>query len=88
MTGGIIVWILVLLSVFFGGGGGGQNTTQNQPPKKQPQSEQKDSVKHPDKSGEPKNATSIPTPALLPGLIGLGAAALHKRKSALVKPED
>ncbi|MCY7275899.1 MAG: PTPA-CTERM sorting domain-containing protein [Phormidesmis sp. CAN_BIN44] len=25
---------------------------------------------------------------MLPGLIGLGAAALHKRKSALVKTED
>lgn len=36
----------------------------------------------------PKTATSVPTPALLPGLIGLGAAALRKRKSAIVTPED
>jgi len=37
---------------------------------------------------EPPNAVSVPTPALLPGLIGLGAAALRKRKSAIVTPED
>ena len=29
--------------------------------------------------------TAVPTPALLPGLIGLGAAALRKRKSEKVK---
>jgi len=55
-------------------GGGDQNTNQ-----KPPQCE------HPCGS---ENATSVPTPALLPGLIGLGAAALRKRKSAIVTPED
>ena len=30
------------------------------------------------------NSTNIPTPALLPGLIGLGAAALRKRKQSEV----
>ncbi len=85
---GIVAVVVAVIIWLSGGGGGGKDTTQNQPPKTQPQSEQKDSVKHLDKSGGPKNATSIPTPALLPGLIGLGAAALHKRKSALVKTED
>ena len=42
----------------------------------------------PAKPSEPPNAVSVPTPALLPGLIGLGAAALRKRKSAIVTPED
>ncbi|XGV99736.1 MAG: PTPA-CTERM sorting domain-containing protein [Leptolyngbya sp. BL-A-14] len=33
------------------------------------------------------NPTAVPTPALLPGLIGLGAAALRKRKTEKVKVE-
>ena len=88
MTG--ILALLTLLIVLFGGGGGGQNARQNkQPPKTQPQSEQKDSANLPPaNSSEPKNAVSVPTPALPPGLIGLGAAALRKRKSAIVTPED
>ena len=72
------------------GGGGGSHAHRNQPPPKtQTQSPQKNLAKVPpaNPSG-PKNATSVPTPALLPGLIGLGAAALHKRKSAIVTPED
>ena len=32
-------------------------------------------------------ATAVPTPALLPGLIGLGAAALRKRKAEKIKAE-
>lgn len=32
-------------------------------------------------------ATAVPTPALLPGLIGLGAAALRKRKAEKVEAE-
>jgi len=31
--------------------------------------------------------TAVPTPALLPGLLGLGAAALRKRKAEQVKAE-
>ena len=88
MTG--ILALLTLLIMLFGGGGGGQNARQNkQPPKTQTQSPQKTLAKVPPaNSSEPKNAVSVPTPALLPGLIGLGAAALHKRKSAIVTPED
>lgn len=36
---------------------------------------------------EQTQATAIPTPALLPGLIGLGAAALRKRKPEQVDAE-
>ena len=85
---GCVAVVVALIIWLCGGDSGGQNTDQNQPPTTPPQSEQKDSVKHPDKSGGSKTATSVPTPALLPGLIGLGAAALHKRKSAIVTPED
>ncbi len=47
---------------------------------------------HPHHSIQPpsqiKTHNNVPTPALLPGLIGLGAAALRKRNSALAKTED
>lgn len=36
----------------------------------------------------PKNTTPIPTPALLPGLIGMGAAAIRKRKAEVVKQTE
>ena len=87
MTG--ILALLTLLIMLFGGGGGGQNARHKQPPTTQTQSPQKTLANLPPaNSSEPKNAVSVPTPALLPGLIGLGAAALHKRKSAIVTPED
>ena len=86
---GCVAVVVALIIWLCGGDSGGQNTDQNQPPKTQPQSEQKDSANLPPaNSSEPENAVSVPTPALLPGLIGLGAAALRKRKSAIVTPED
>jgi hypothetical protein len=33
----------------------------------------------------PKDTTPIPTPALLPGLLGMGVAALRKRKAEVVE---
>jgi hypothetical protein len=32
-------------------------------------------------------ATAVPTPALLPALLGMGAAALRKRKGEAAEPE-
>lgn len=86
MTG--ILALLTLLIVLFGGGGGGQNARHKPPPQTQPQSPQKTLANVPPASPSKPNAVSVPTPALLPGLIGLGAAALRKRKSAIVTPED
>lgn len=37
--------------------------------------------------GQTPPPTPIPTPALLPGLIGMGLAAMRKKKQAEVKPE-
>ena len=71
---GIVAVVVAVILWFSGGDSGGQNTGQNRQP--------------PANSSEPENAVSVPTPALLPGLIGLGAAALRKRKSAIVTPED
>lgn len=89
-----ILGLLALFAMLFGGSSGGQNHHQNQPSQKtQTQSSQKASVANvtlDNSSATPsgQKITSVPTPALLPGLVGLGAAALRKRKTALLKPED
>ena len=81
---GIVAAVVYIICLLFGPGRGDPPPTQET----QPQCEQKDLAKDSNNPCGSKNATSVPTPALLPGLIGLGAAALHKRKSAIVTPED
>lgn len=82
-----VVWtaiILFLIAIFSGSGSGGKNS-QNNRPKYQAnnasieQPALKLELKEKDKDKPP---TSVPTPALLPGLVGLGVAALRKRKLA------
>ncbi len=91
---GLILGFLALFAMFFGSSSGGQNHHQNQPSQERhTQSLQKALVANvpSDHSGATpsgQKTTSVPTPALLPGLVGLGAAALRKRNTARIKPED
>jgi hypothetical protein len=63
-----LIALMMALPFLFGTGhGGGNNHKQTQA--NNPRLEQ---------NGKP---TSVPTPALLPGLIGLGVAAFRKHKS-------
>lgn len=81
-----IVWtaIVAFVIAIFGGGDGSNNQNnrssnqEKNPPIEQPSPKPGTAVGN-NPGGQ---ATSVPTPALLPGLIGLGVAALRKHKSA------
>ena len=64
-----IAGLILLLSLLFGGGGDHKKTTAQKP-----QTQEVSSVTK-------TNAVQIPTPALLPGLIGMGIATIRKRNS-------
>ncbi|MBW4693212.1 MAG: PTPA-CTERM sorting domain-containing protein [Lyngbya sp. HA4199-MV5] len=80
--------ILFLIAIFSGGNGGNNQANQSKRQAHKPSIEQPAPIvisqnqgNKPDKQPE-KPPTSVPTPALLPGLIGLGVAALRKQKLA------
>ena len=85
---GIVAVVVAVILWFSGGDSGDPHARHKQTQETQSRCEQKDLAKDSNNPCGSKNATSVPTPALLPGLIGLGAAALRKRKSEIVTPED
>jgi len=80
-----LIAIMMALAFLFGtGNGGGQQNNQrhnqtNKPPSGKPSPALVVNAPHSEKSVTPP--TPVPTPALLPGLIGLGVAAFRNRKS-------
>jgi len=81
----IIALLLFLLVPAFSGGGSKQSSKA--PPKSSPSPTENPSLNLPPVPDPPKGdtggnpATPVPTPALLPGLIGLGVQVARKRKS-------
>ncbi|MBW4471858.1 MAG: PTPA-CTERM sorting domain-containing protein [Stenomitos rutilans HA7619-LM2] len=85
-----VVWsaiILFLIAIFSGGNGGNNQTNHFKRQASKPPIEQSTPKPEKGKENKPvqqpdKPPTSVPTPALLPGLIGLGVAAFRKHKLA------
>jgi len=83
MIPGLLALFFSAFAFFLSGGRGGQQNNQqnnqtNNPPDKTPPALV---VNAPLSEQVKKPPTSVPTPALLPGLIGLGVAAFRNRKS-------
>ncbi len=94
MAAAFIAGLFSLIALLFSGGGGNHNHHHDQQNSntQAPGSQQVLVADKPaddaNETPDGKKVTNVPTPALLPGLVGLGAAAIRKRTAGIVRNDD